>query len=121
MTTYTDHEQRLLDQQTGAEMDRAAERRERKDERSGADRCWIWRDGHHYAQVSFTRPDPKLHASVEYMRVLSRPEVERAASGEDGVDSMQLINSLHRRVENQLREINRLKAQLAALDTSQKP
>lgn len=27
MSTYTDHEQRLLDQQSGAELDRLAERR----------------------------------------------------------------------------------------------
>jgi hypothetical protein len=30
MSTYSDHEQRLLDQQSGAEMDRLAERRARR-------------------------------------------------------------------------------------------
>jgi predicted adenine nucleotide alpha hydrolase (AANH) superfamily ATPase len=53
-----------------------------KDERNGADRCWIWRDSFHYPQVSFARPDPKVHPSVEYMRVLSRAKVENTSSAE---------------------------------------
>lgn len=85
-----------------------------KDERNGAERCWIWRDGYHYPQVSFTKPNPAIHKSVEYMRVLSRQEVEKLHSNE-GVDTMQLINSLNRTIDGQRRHLTRLEAQLATL------
>lgn len=77
-----------------------------KDERSGADRCWIWRDSFHYPKVSFAKPDPKVHPSVEYMRVLSRQEVDKIAG--EGVDVQQYINSLLRTIEGQRRHIGRL-------------
>jgi hypothetical protein len=91
------------------------EKRVARDERDGADRCWIWRDSMHYPRVSFSKPDPKIQPSVEYMRVLARAEVDRLAFGDEGVDAMQLINSLHRTIDGQRREINRLKEQLSAL------
>jgi hypothetical protein len=84
----------------------------RLDERSGAERCWIWRDSYHYPQVAFSKPDPKVRPSVEYMRVLSRDEVEKLAYSESGVDSMQLINSLHRTIDGQRREINRMRTEI---------
>lgn len=85
----------------------------RLDERSGAARCWIWRDSYHYAQVSFSKPDPKLYpTAVEYMRVLSREEVEKLAFSEAGVEPMQLINSLHRTIDGQRREINRMRTEI---------
>lgn len=85
----------------------------RLDERSGAQRCWIWRDSHHYAQVSFSKPDPKLYpTAVEYMRVLSREEVEKLAFSEAGAEPMQLINSLHRTIDGQRREINRMRTEI---------
>ena len=79
------------------------EKRSGRDERSGADRCWIWRDSFHYPKVSFTRPDPKVHPSVEYMRVLSRQEVDKIAG--EGIDVQQYINSLLRTIEGQKRQI----------------
>ena len=87
------------------------------DERSGADRCWIWRDQMHYPRVSFTKPD-KIHPSVEYMRVLSRHEVEKLAFGDEGVDAMQLINSLHRTIDGQRRHIARLQEKLDRVETT---
>lgn len=86
---------------------------QRLDERSGAERCWIWRDSYHYPKVSFSKPDRQLYpGAVEYMRVLSRAEVERLAEGDDGCDTQQYMNSLHRRIENQLREINRMRTEI---------
>ena len=78
-----------------------------RDERSGADRCWIYRDGYHYAQVTFTKPDTRLYpTAVEYMRVLSRQEVDKIAG--EGIDVQQYINSLVRTIEGQRRHIERL-------------
>lgn len=74
------------------------------DERHGAERCWIWRNAFHEPCISSTRPDPKVHPSVEYMRVLSRQEVEKLASGE-GIDTQQYINSLLRTIEGQRKQI----------------
>jgi hypothetical protein len=94
-----------------------ADDQRRKDERTGAGRCWIYRDSYHYAQVSFSKPDAKLYpTAVEYMRVLSREEVEKLAFSEAGVDPMQLINSLHRTIDGQRRDINMLKEKLAVRD-----
>jgi len=86
-----------------------------RDERSGADRCWIWRDSQHYPHVAFTKPE-KIHPSVEYMRVLTRGEVERLANDTEGVDAMQMINSLHRTIEGQRKHIKRLQEQLQAAE-----
>lgn len=80
----------------------------RKDERSGAERCWIWRDSYHYAQVSFSKPDPKLHTSVEYVRVLSPKEWDARAFSMEGVDITQHLTRLHDKLEAQKREITRL-------------
>lgn len=78
-----------------------------RDERSGADRCWIYRDGYHYAQVTFDKPDRRLYpTAVEYMRVLSRQEVDKIAG--EGVDVQQYINSLLRTIEGLRRHIARL-------------
>lgn len=68
-------------------------------------RCWIWWDEEHRAQVSFTKPLPR-HEAVEYMRVLSRQEVEKIAG--EGIDVQQYINSLLRQIEGQRRHIDRL-------------
>lgn len=92
------------------------DRRTYRDERNGADRCWIWRDGYHYPQVSFSRPDPKVRPSVEYMRVLSRDEIDRLWQSQEGVDAMQLVNSLMRTVEGQRKHIRRLQEQLQAAE-----
>jgi hypothetical protein len=84
------------------------EQRPKRDERSDADRCWIYRDGFHYAQVTFTKPDRRLYPNaVEYMRVLSRQEVDKIAG--EGIDVQQYINSLLRTIEGQRRTIATLK------------
>ncbi len=41
----------------------------------------------------------------EYMRVLSRQEVEKLANGAEGVDALQWINSLLRTIEGQRQHI----------------
>lgn len=88
-----------------------------KDERFGADRCWIYRDGFHHPHVTFTKPDRHLYpAAVEYMRVLSRQEVDELWNGEEGVDAMQLVNSLMRTVEGQRKHIASLEAKLDRID-----
>lgn len=68
------------------------------------DRVWIWPDELGSLYASVTRP-PKADA-VEYMRVLSRREVDKLAG--DGVDVQQYINSLLRTIEGQRRHIARL-------------
>jgi hypothetical protein len=70
-------------------------------------RVWVWYDEHEFMHASFTKP---IHAAVEYMRVLSRAEVDKLASYE-GVDTLQLINSLHRTIDGQRKHIARLTAQ----------
>lgn len=94
----------------------STDRQTGRDERSGADRCWIWRNVFHETCVSFSRPDPKAHPSVEYMRVLSRQEVDRLYNGAEGVDVMQLVNSLHRQIEGQRRHIANLTRKLEELE-----
>jgi len=92
---------------------RTEEKRSGRDERSGADRCWIYRDGYHYAQVSFTKPDTNLYpTAVEYMRVLSRQEVEKLANDFEGVNVQQYINSLRRTIEGQRRHIRELQSRI---------
>jgi len=60
------------------------------------------------------RERPKTIQAVEYMRVLSRQEVEKIAG--DGIDVQQYLNSLLRQIDGQRREINRLKETLAVRD-----
>jgi len=95
---------------------RTEENRSGRDERSGADRCWIYRDGYHYAQVTFTRPDPRMYpTAVEYMRVMSRQEVEKLANSE-GVDVMQMVNTQLRTIEGQRRHIATLQRKIEELE-----
>jgi hypothetical protein len=46
--------------------------------------------------------------AVEFMRVLSRQEVDKLANDAEGVDAMQWINSLLRTIEGQRKHIARL-------------
>jgi hypothetical protein len=97
------------------------EQRPKRDERSAADRCWIYRDGFHYAQVTFAKPDARLYpTAVEYMRVMSRQEVEKLANSE-GVDVMQMVNSQLRTIEGQRREIRRLNEALRRKASDEAP
>lgn len=92
-----------------------------RDERSGADRCWIYRDGYHYAQVAFSRPDPKLYpTAIEYMRVLSRAEVDKLWQSQEDVDGLQLVNSLMRTVEGQRKHIARLQQELKEAESEKR-
>ena len=50
----------------------------------------------------------------EYMRVLSRQEVERLLNSEDGCDARKYIKSLERQVEGQRKHIARLEAEKKA-------
>lgn len=97
------------------DVHRTEDQQAKRDERTSAERCWIWRNAFHEPCVSFTKPDPKVHPSVEYMRVLSRQEVEKLASSE-GVDVMQMVNSQLRTIEGQRRHIARLTAALLPKD-----
>lgn len=79
-----------------------------RDERSGANRCWIYRDGYHYAQVTFSKPDSRLYpTAVEYMRVMPWREIEKLAASE-GIEPDRYITVMHARCEMQRREIARL-------------
>lgn len=76
------------------------------------ERCWISFapmgmdiKGQRLLQVARSRPVMQPDA-VEYMRVLSRQEVDKIAG--EGVDVQQYINSLLRTIEGQRRHINRL-------------
>ena len=73
------------------------------------DRVWIWWEGRE-PRIGFTKPLPR-HNAVEYMRVLSRHEVEQLASSE-GVDVMQMVNSQLRTIEGQRRHISTLQRRL---------
>lgn len=69
------------------------------------DRAWMWRDAEHVPHWSFTKPDAAVK-SLEYMRVLSRQEVDKIAG--EGVDVQQYINSLLRTIEGQRKHIANL-------------
>ncbi len=97
------------------EVHRTEDQRAKRDERSGADQCWIYRDSYHYPQVTFTRPDPRIYpGAVEYMRVLTKGEVEKLLNSEEGCDTRQYIKSLERQVEGQRKHIARLEAEKKA-------
>lgn len=75
-------------------------------EQKHVDRVWLWWEGREL-RADFAKPRLLNGVAVEYMRVLSRKEVEKLASDE-GVDVMQMVNSLHRTVEGQRKHIARL-------------
>ncbi len=89
-----------------------------------ADSVWLWRDQFHYLQVSTKKPERHI-ASVEYVRPLTRAELDKMAESQDGVDVMRYVRNLRRIIENQRREISRLRekqpATLTALDVSKQP
>lgn len=85
---------------------------ESRTEEKAISRVWVWWEGRE-PRLGFTKPLPR-HNAVEYMRVLSREEVEKLAAGEDGVDMTQLLNSHLRTIEGQRRHIAQLQEQLAA-------
>lgn len=92
-----------------------------RDERSGADRCWIYRDSYHYAQVTFTKPDARLYpTAVEYMRVMQWKEIDKLALSE-GVDTDRYVTALFARSEAQRREIAQLHKRLREVRSDSAP
>jgi hypothetical protein len=77
-----------------------------------SDRAWIWWEGRE-PRAGFVKPLPR-HNAVEYMRVLSREEVEKLLNSKEGCDTQQLLNSLYRQIEGQRRHIARLEAEKKA-------
>lgn len=69
------------------------------------DRLWIT------AGNEVFRERPKTIVAVEYMRVLSRQEVEKICG--DGIDVQQYLTSLLQTIERQRREIARFHKDLA--------
>lgn len=75
------------------------------------ERVWVGCDAIGGLMVYPKRPEHGQAA--EYMRVLSRQEVEKLAG--DGVDVQQYLNSLLRTIEGQRRSIANLRDQLTAM------
>ena len=70
------------------------------------DRVWVGRDAIGGLMIYWKMPDHRQ--AVEFMRVLSRQEVDKLANDREGVDAGQWINSLLRTIEGQRRHIARL-------------
>ena len=79
------------------------------------ERVWVGKDAIGGLMVYPRMPDHRQ--ASEYMRVLSRAEVEALAESLDGCDPMQLINSLNRTIEGQRKHIATLQGSVKkALD-----
>jgi hypothetical protein len=68
------------------------------------DRVWIWKEGQETRAAEGPRPRPE---AIEYMRVMSRQEMEKLA-GDEGVDVQQMLNSMQRTIDGQRANIARL-------------
>lgn len=75
-------------------------------------RVWVWWEGRE-PKLGLTKPLSR-HNALEYMRVLSQQEVEKLASDE-GVDVMQMVNSLHRTIDRQRKHIAKLQTIIEGL------
>ena len=76
-------------------------------ERTLPERVWVGQDAIGGLMIYPRLPDHRQ--AVEFMRVLSRQEVDKLVG--DGVDVQQYINSLLRTIEGQRKHIARLTAQ----------
>lgn len=76
------------------------------------DSVWIWRDN--FGLLFYGDKRPERIECIEYMRVLSRQEVEKI-SGE-GIDVQQYLNSLLRQIEGQKRHIATLTRKVEELE-----
>lgn len=84
-----------------------------EDRRNMPERVWIGQDT---VGLLFYGPHrPERGEAVEYMRVLSRQEVDKLAG--EGIDVQQYINSLLRTIEGQKRHISRLVTTLLPKDS----
>lgn len=72
------------------------------------DRVWVGRDAIGGLMIYPKMPDHRQ--AVEFMRVLSRAEVDKLASDREGCDTQQYINSLVRTIEGQRKHIARLES-----------
>jgi hypothetical protein len=74
------------------------------------DRIWVWNQGGETRAQAGPRP---CNEACEYMRVLSRREIEKLAG--DGVDVQQFINSLLRTTDGQRQQISALRKNIEQL------
>jgi hypothetical protein len=92
---------------------RTEDRRTYGERASMPEHVWVGRDAIGGLMVYPKLPEHRQ--AVEYMRVLSREEVEKLANGE-GVAVQQYINSLVRQIEGQRRHIAELNKKLEWVD-----
>ena len=84
----------------------------RTEEQKLPDRIWVGKADQNSLWALAEKPFALV--GVEYMRVLSRQEVERLLNSEEGCDTQQLLNSLYRQIEGQRLHIARLEAEKKA-------
>lgn len=77
------------------------------------ERVWIYCDA--LGGLMLARQKPITPHAAEFMRVLSRQEVDKLAGGEEGVDRQQYVNSLLRTIEGQKKHIAHLQNRIADL------
>jgi hypothetical protein len=82
------------------------------------ERLWVWKEGRVLCVREGSRPTV-IPVATEYMRVLSRQEVDKIAG--EGVDVQQYINSLLRTIEGQRREIRGLNEALRRKASDEAP
>lgn len=72
------------------------------------DRLWVWHDREGRLQVTEGKPSRET-SSREYGRFLSKQDLIKLARQKDGIDMGRYVNNLLWIIENQTREINRLR------------
>lgn len=77
------------------------------------ERVWVARNTH--GDLLIYPRMPEHRQAVEFMRVLSRQEIEKLASDVEGVDTQQLLNSQQRTIEGQRKHIGILQERIARL------
>ena len=78
------------------------------------DRLWLWRDRHGSLQATEGKPSRET-ASREYGKFLSKEELFKLAEKDDGIDTGRYVNNLLRIIDNQTKEINRLRERIESL------
>lgn len=78
----------------------------------GIDRVWLWKDGHHYTQVATEKPPPHLPAA-EFVRAdYTWKQLQRQATGDDGVDIEVMVKRQAKRIADLERENARLQREV---------
>lgn len=76
------------------------------------DRVWLWKDGHHYTQVALEQPPPHL-PSAEFVRAdYTWKQLQKRATGDDGVDIEVMVKRQAKRIRDLERENNSLRVAL---------